>query len=100
MGSEDIGKRVQLLTLKDALDCIREIYGRHEALGKEVPSFVVLVGGTALAAHDVRDESEDVDFYAPTFDNDILQDAETRLKSRYGDTFKIDATSGENIWGD
>lgn len=72
----------------------------HHQAGKTIPSFVVMVGGTALSAHEIRLEAEDIDFFAAELDFEVLETVEKRLKMKFGDTFKLDVTSAENIRGE
>lgn len=82
-----------------ALDCIRTMIERHVAKHGKAPPFFVAVGGTAMAAWDIRRTSFDVDLFSTFIDEDIVHDVETELKQVYGPDFKIDATPGENLWG-
>ncbi|MEI7606455.1 MAG: hypothetical protein WCJ64_03620 [Rhodospirillaceae bacterium] len=83
-----------------ALDIVSLVLRRANESGQPIPNFVVLVGGTALSAHAVRDQSEDVDFYTPESMDDAAVEVENELRLTYGSTFKIDVTVGENLWGD
>ncbi len=89
-----MGKK-NLLGYQDALSVIERLFEVAEK--KNEP--VVMVGGTALAAHDIREFSHDVDLYAFDFSDDVVHEVELELKNEYGDNFKIDVTSVENIWG-
>lgn len=88
-----------MISYQQALACISEVVKEHLAKHGEAPAFIVVVGGTALAAHGVRQLSEGVDYYSPLIDEDIVHAVETRMKSQFGRAFKIDATPGENLWG-
>ena len=72
---------------------------RHLASGRALPPFVVLVGGTALAAHAVRSASEDIDLFANEPMDEAVREVEQSLRERHGPAFKVDVTSGENLWG-
>lgn len=85
--------------LEQAMAAIEMVLRRTIMHGHPPPAFVVLVGGTALAAHGVRDQSKDVDFYAPEIDDGAVTETEQALRERFGPSFKIDATSVENLWG-
>lgn len=61
---------------------------------------IVMVGGTAMAAHNIRQLSQDVDIYARDFSDEVVYQVEQEFKPQFGDDFKIDVTSAENIWGD
>jgi len=84
-----------MIDFDNAIGVIKRIYGDTA----DLPSCLVLVGGTALAAHRIRKMSEDIDFYAKSFPEQRLLELEFELKKQYGESFKIDATSTENIRG-
>lgn len=88
------------VTFEDAISALTEIMRRHIARGMTPPGSVVVVGGTALAAHAIRPQSDDMDMYAEGLVDDIVIEVEKALKGRFGAAFKIDATAGENLWGD
>jgi len=85
---------------EQALDIVSRVIERANDRGQAIPPFVVLVGGTALSVYAIRGQSEDVDFYTPEAMDDAALEIENELKPTYGDTFKIDVTVGENLWGD
>ncbi|EWY38094.1 hypothetical protein N825_15560 [Skermanella stibiiresistens SB22] len=89
----------QLLDLNDALMVLKSVLERISARGGELPKSVVMVGGTALAAHGVRDLSKDVDFYSKNIDETIIYEVEKEFRQIHGRLFKIDVTSSEAIWG-
>ena len=62
----------QFLDIDDAMVVLRTVLERMSRQGLELPKSVVLVGGTALAAHGIRRLSKDVDFYAQTLDETII----------------------------
>jgi hypothetical protein len=59
----------------------------------------VLVGGTALAGWQIRAHSRDVDIYIPEISAETVEIVEQELRARHGASFRIDVTTGENIWG-
>jgi len=85
--------------LDDVMMVVETIMKRTAERGLELPPFVVLVGGSALSVHGVRDLSTDIDYFADEVDDDIILQIETELKRRLGDEFKIDATMTPNLWG-
>ncbi len=91
--------RIMRINYEQALECIRTILERHVGKHGEAPPFLVVVGGTALAAHGIRTLSTDVDYYSPAVDDDLVFAVEREMKAVYGRDFKIDATQGENLWG-
>lgn len=95
----NVGERIAMINFKQAMDCLEVVMQRHLEKHGEAPPFVVVVGGTAMAAHGVRLLSTDVDYYSPKIDEDIVYAVEAEMKANFGRKFKIDATPGENIWG-
>lgn len=69
------------------------------ARGETLRSPIVLVGGTALAGWRIRAYSHDVDVYMPEISADAVELVEQELRARYGATFRLDVTTGENLWG-
>jgi predicted nucleotidyltransferase len=59
----------------------------------------VLVGGTALAGWQIRARSRDVDLYIPEISADAVEIVEQELRARHGPGFRLDVTTGENVWG-
>lgn len=59
----------------------------------------MLVGGTALAAWQVRAHSRDVDLYMPEISPDAVEIVEHEFRARHGESFRLDVTTGENVWG-
>lgn len=88
-----------MITYESAIECLTTILERQFSKSGHVPTTVVIVGGTALAAHGIRLLSDDVDYYSTEIDEDVVHDVEEAYRSKYGDTFKIDATPTENLWG-
>ncbi len=81
------------------LKVIRRLLETAESRGMPFQEPIVMVGGTAMTAHDIRKMSYDVDLYIRDFHDDIVYQVEREFKSEYGPNFKIDVTSVENIWG-
>jgi hypothetical protein len=67
--------------------------------GETLRSPIVLVGGTALAGWRIRAYSHDVDIYMPEISIDAVEIVEQELRARYGASFRLDVTTGENVWG-
>jgi hypothetical protein len=67
--------------------------------GETLRSPIVLVGGTALAGWQIRAYSHDVDLYMPEISADAVEIVEQESRARYGATFRLDVTTGENVWG-
>lgn len=88
-----------MITYESAIECLTTILERQLSKSGHVPTTLVVVGGTALAAHGIRMLSDDVDYYSTEIDEDVVHDVEEAYRSKYGDTFKIDATPTENLWG-
>jgi hypothetical protein len=59
----------------------------------------VLVGGTALAGWQIRAYSHDVDIYMPEISAETVEIVEQELRTRHGASFRLDVTTGENVWG-
>ena len=59
----------------------------------------MLVGGTALAAWQIRAYSRDVDIYMPEISAETVEIVEQELRARHGASFRLDVTCGENVWG-
>ena len=60
---------------------------------------IVLVGGTALAGWQIRAYSRDVDLYMPEISADAVEFVEQEFRARRGASFRLDVTTGENVWG-
>jgi predicted nucleotidyltransferase len=67
--------------------------------GELLRSPIVLVGGTALAGWKIRAHSRDVDIYMPEISLDAVESVEQEFRARHGDRFRLDVTTGENVWG-
>ena len=84
------------------LDVLQSLVVSHYQITGSVPSSpIVLVGGSSLAAHGVRESNEDVDIWCET----PLSEASERAVSRLiGDRtvlpgFCIDSTQERDLWG-
>jgi hypothetical protein len=88
-----------LLRFDDALAVIRRLVEVADTRGEIVGQPIVLLGGTALAAWQIRDLSHDVDLYMSTIPTESIEHVETELRAVYGPAFRLDVTSGENVWG-
>lgn len=88
-----------MLAIEDALSIIRQLIERSERLGAPIHHTIVAVGGTALSAHGIRPESEDVDLYVRTFSDDAVFELEQELRAAHGENFRLDVTATENLWG-
>ncbi|HET7500913.1 MAG TPA: hypothetical protein VFK02_07925 [Kofleriaceae bacterium] len=69
------------------------------ARGETLRSPIVLVGGTALAGWRIRAYSRAVDLYMPEVSAEAVEAVEQELRGRYGAAFRLDVTTGENVWG-
>ncbi len=78
---------------------IRRLLDAAEIQNKPFQEPIVMVGGTAMSAHNLRKTSYDVDLYVQDFNDDVVYQVESEFKSKFGEQFKIDVTSVENIWG-
>jgi predicted nucleotidyltransferase len=95
-GIEDPTK---LLSYDDALAVIARLVDVARARGETLRSPIVLVGGTALAGWQIRAYSRDVDIYMPEISADAVEIVEQELRATYGTSFRLDVTTGENVWG-
>jgi hypothetical protein len=89
----------KMLSYDDALVVIERLVDIARARGDVLRSPIVLVGGTALAGWQIRAYSHDVDLYMPEISSDAVEIVEQELRARYGDSFRLDVTTGENVWG-
>lgn len=89
----------KLLTLDDAKKVISRLIDLSMEKGVPLNGAIVMLGGTALAAHDVRHQSYDVDLFISDFSDEVVLEVEQEFKKIYGDRFRLDVTSVENIWG-
>lgn len=67
--------------------------------GEVLRSPIVLVGGTALAGWQIRAYSRDVDIYMPEVSADAVELVEQEFRASRGASFRLDVTTGENVWG-
>src|SRR3546814_4517533 len=86
------------IDLEEALEVVRDLLERHQRKHGYVPENVVVVGGTALAVHGVRERSLDVDVYIPDADDDIVAQSEDDGVLQYGPDFKLDVTPVDTLW--
>jgi hypothetical protein len=89
----------QLLSYDDALAVIERLVDVARSRGETLRSPIVLVGGTALAGWKIRAHSKDVDLYIPEISIDAVEIVEQEFRARYGPEFRLDVTTGENVWG-
>src|SRR3546814_18211728 len=87
------------IDLEEALEVVRDLLERHQRKHGYVPENVVVVGGTALAVHGVRERSLDVDVYIPDADDDIVAQSEENGVLKYGPDLKLNVTPCERLWG-
>ena len=85
--------------IEAAIGVILDLVSEHRRTTGRPLTSIVLVGGTALAAHMVRTLSEDVDLYASDVDDEVLDRVAKRHAGRFGPRFKIDATPSNTLWG-
>ena len=52
-----------------------------------------------MAAWQIRAHSRDVDIYMPEISADAVEVVEQELRLQYGPGFRVDVTTGENVWG-
>jgi hypothetical protein len=88
-----------MLSYDDALAVIRRLIEVAAQRGEPISGPIVLLGGTALAAWHIREHSNDVDLYMPRVPDAAVAAVEDELRATFGPTFRIDVTSGENVWG-
>ncbi|MEE4376969.1 MAG: DUF6036 family nucleotidyltransferase [Candidatus Competibacteraceae bacterium] len=88
-----------MLVIDQAISVIRRLIERSAALGEPIDNTIIAVGGTALSAHGIRDLTEDVDLYIPTFSDEVVYQLEKELKPIFGERFRLDVTATENLWG-
>ncbi|MBN6739337.1 hypothetical protein JKG47_02040 [Acidithiobacillus sp. MC6.1] len=70
---------------------LRDLIEAHSRVGRA--GQIVVVGGSAMLAHQIRISSGDIDVYSPVFDQDIVQDIEDRYQAALGEDFRIDAVT-------
>ena len=93
-------RKNMLISYHDALEVIRRLLDVSAKQHAPFTEPIVMLGGTAMVAHHIRKLSYDVDMYVYDFSDDVVHQVERELKQQFGDDFKIDVTSVENIWGD
>ena len=91
---------VSVIDYAQTLQVVQELLERHDRAGllTRDPG-VVLVGGNALMAHQIRMASGDVDLYFPHYSADIVREVEREGQTTYGADFRLDVTATENLWG-
>jgi hypothetical protein len=89
----------RLLSYDDALGVIARLVDVARSRGEALRSPIVLVGGTALAGWGIRAHSRDVDIYMPEISADAVEIVEQEFCARHGASFRLDVTTGENVWG-
>jgi hypothetical protein len=89
----------KLLSYDDALTVIARLVDVARSRGETLRSPLVLVGGTALAGWRIRAHSYDVDLYMPEISADAVEIVEQEFRARHGASFRLDVTTGENVWG-
>ncbi|MEW6751821.1 MAG: nucleotidyl transferase AbiEii/AbiGii toxin family protein [Candidatus Latescibacterota bacterium] len=88
-----------MVALDEALRIIETLIRRSVAARQPIDHTIIMVGGTALAAHRVRRLSEDIDVFMRTFSIDLVVALEAEERLRHGAGFKLDVTGTENLWG-
>ncbi len=84
------------ISYQDALRVIKRLLEVSEERNEPLEEPVVMVGGTAMAAHGFRKESYDVDLYARDFSLEAVHQVEQEFKAEYSPNFRLDITSVEN----
>ncbi len=87
------------VTFKGAMAVLTAIAEEHFATTGRPLDTVVFFGGSALAAHNVRMQSGDVDLYAPNVDDEIVDRVTKQFKGTFGPDFKIDITPSNTLFG-
>ncbi|MBA3393550.1 MAG: nucleotidyl transferase AbiEii/AbiGii toxin family protein [Deltaproteobacteria bacterium] len=88
-----------LLSYDDAIAVLTRLVEVARLRGETPGAPIVLLGGTALASWRIRAYSRDVDVYMPHVSAEAVEIVERELRGRYGVGFRLDVTSGENVWG-
>lgn len=89
-----------MINYQQTLQVVQDLLERHDRAGLLTRNpGIVLVGGNALMAHQIRMASGDVDLYFPQYSPDIVQEAEREGRVAYGPDFRLDVTATENLWG-
>lgn len=86
--------------VSEALEMLGTLLAKQLERTGRVPGAVVTLGGTALAAHSIRAQSDDVDVYLSEVDDEAVAQTEVVGRKRFGERFKIDATPVNTIWGE
>ena len=69
------------------LEVVRRLIEVSEQRGEPLEGAIVLVGGSAMAAHGIRAESLDVDVYTPKVGEQAVAQVEAESRVRYGPGF-------------
>jgi hypothetical protein len=77
------------------VECIRDMSARYIAKTGNAPRTLILVGGSALAMHGIRETSDDVDLYSP---DPVIVKIARDVEAASG--FPVDVTMKKNLWGD
>ena len=85
--------------LDGAIDVVLALAATHRQQTGRSLACLVLIGGTALAAHEIRTLSDDVDLYASEIDDALIDQVTKTFAARFGPRFKIDATPSNTLWG-
>jgi hypothetical protein len=64
-----------------------------------LPTVIVALGGSAMAAHHMRRLSADADFYIADLDDDAVAAVAARNRAELGEDFKLDITPSNSTWG-
>ena len=90
---------MRLLSFDDAREAVRRLVEVSEGHGEPIGSPIVLVGGSAMAAWQVRAHSKDVDLFTSSASAEVVEQVEHELRTRFGAAFRLDVTTTENIRG-
>ncbi|MEY2341507.1 hypothetical protein AB4090_05275 [Acidithiobacillus sp. IBUN Pt1247-S3] len=85
---------MKLLGREDATQTIRQLYQAYVDQYHRIPRMLIAVGGTAMAYHDMRKLSEDIDLYCP---EDAFLPLAAELEAASG--LRIDVTSQTTLFG-
>ena len=78
-----------------AVGIIRELAHRYITTHHRAPRTIIVVGGTAMTMHGLREQSSDVDIFQA---EDAFAEVARELEAMSG--HKIDVTSDYNLWGE
>ncbi len=77
---------------QDAIKVIKRLLEVADERNEAFEEPVVMVGGTAMAAHGFRKESCDVDLYARDFSLEVVHQVEQEFKAEYNENTKPKTT--------